>query len=233
MGSNLSKILNDALSYAVPGLCFGCNALLYRGEQLLCAFCRNELPLTDFNYSTENHADRLFYGRCHVEKAAAMLYYSECGVVPNLIHSLKYRGQEQIGRWLGEWYGHILAREPRLQNVSVVLPVPLHPRKRRKRGYNQAAGFGKAIAGRLGARYCGENLCKRINTPSQTTKNRWRRWKGAAGVFDLRRPWELEGKDILIVDDVLTTGATLESCVAVLERVRKKRIFIAVMAVVP
>jgi ComF family protein len=168
-----------------------------------------------------------------VEKAAAMLYYSDSGVVPNLIHSLKYRGQERIGHWLGSWYGLTLSREPRLENVSVVLPVPLHARKQRKRGYNQSAVFGRAIAERLGAFYCGDNLYKRKDTPTQTTKNRWKRWKSAAGAFGLRRPSELEGKDVLLVDDVLTTGATLESCLAAMETVRDKRIFIAVIAIVP
>lgn len=233
IGSNLSKILNDALTYVVPDLCFGCNASLYRGEQLLCAFCRNELPLTDFNFRVENHADRLFYGRCHVEKTAAMLYYPENGVARNLIHHLKYKGQERIGQWLGGWYGPILKREARLNGVSVVLPVPLHPRKKRKRGYNQVSAFGQAIAANLGVAYSENHVYKRENTPTQTTKNRWKRWKGADGAFGVRHPEDLEGRDILIVDDVLTTGATIESCVKALETVRDKRIFVAAMAVVP
>lgn len=233
MGSNLSKVLNDVLTYIVPELCFGCNASLYRGEHLLCAFCRNELPLTDFNWEAENLADRLFYGRCPVEKVTALLYYSENGVVQNLIHSLKYRRQEKIGKWLGYWFGQILQKECHLNKIDVVIPVPLHPQKLRKRGYNQSSAFGKAVAVCLGANFSEIHLYKRSRGLTQTTKNRWKRWRSTQGTFGLRRPEELEGKNILIVDDVLTTGATLEACIDALAPVRNKRIFIAVMAVVP
>jgi ComF family protein len=217
----------------VPELCFGCNAVLYRGEHLLCAFCRNELPLTDFNFRDENPADRLFYGRCRVKKVSAMFYYPENGIVRNLIHHLKYRKQERIGGWLGAWYGQQMQEEPNLKNVSMVLPVPLHRRKRRKRGYNQCSRFGKAIAHSLGAVYSEEHLVKVNRSRTQTSKNRWKRWKSTKGAYRLRRPWELEGRDILIVDDVLTTGATLEACVGALDPVKDKRLFIAVMTVVP
>ncbi|MGB5189591.1 MAG: phosphoribosyltransferase family protein [Robiginitalea sp.] len=230
---NLSKILNDALTYIVPELCFGCNAVLYRGEHLLCAFCRNELPLTDFNFRVENPADRLFYGRCRVEKVSAMLYYAENGIVRNLIHHLKYRKQEKIGAWLGDWFGQQIQGESSLHGISIVLPVPLHPKKKRKRGYNQCSRFGSTIAGHLGAVYSEKHLIKTTRTRTQTTKNRWKRWKNTEEAFRLRHPWEFEGRDILIVDDVLTTGATLEACVHAFNSVRDKRLFIAVMTVVP
>ena len=217
----------------VPELCFGCNAVLYRGEHLLCAFCRNELPLTDFNFRDENPADRLFYGRCQVEKVSALLYYPENGIVRNLIHHLKYKKQERIGGWLGSWFGQQIRDEPLLKGVSVVLPVPLHPKKKRKRGYNQCSRFGKVIAEHLGAVYSEKHLLKNTPTRTQTSKNRWKRWKSTEAAYRLQRPGELEGRDILIVDDVLTTGATLEACVRALDSVIDKRIFIGVMAVVP
>lgn len=233
MGSNFPKILNDALSFVVPELCFGCNAALYRGERLLCAFCRNELPLTDFKGCTENLTDRLFYGRSPVEKATALFYYTENGVVQKLIHSLKYRGQERVGIWLGQWMGVKLLDQPVFRSVNIVLPVPLHPKKKRKRGYNQSSAFGKAIAKHLGAVYSETHLYRPHSSFTQTTKNRWKRWESTRGNFCLRKKEDLEGKDILIVDDVLTTGSTLEACVHALDAVRDKRIFIAVMAVVP
>ena len=126
----------------VPPHCFGCNDVLYRGEHVLCAFCRNELPLTDYNFRDENAVDRIFYGRCSVIKAGALLYYSENSIVQRLIHGLKYRGLEQTATYLGACYGAALSREPVLRGVDFVLPVPLHKNKARKRGYNQCARFG-------------------------------------------------------------------------------------------
>jgi ComF family protein len=233
MLSNLSKILNDVNTFVVPARCFGCNATLYRGEQLLCAFCRNELPLTEYNFMEENSADRIFYGRSRIVKAGAFLYYIEKGVVQQLLHGLKYRGQERVGSFLGAWYGQQLSREPLLKGIDYVLPVPLHRKKERRRGYNQCSRFGQEIARCLGARYSEKFLIREIPTPSQTGRERWGRWQNASGAFRLRQPGLLEHRRILLVDDVITTGATLESCCEALWAHSNVQVFIAVMAVVP
>lgn len=233
MISNLSKILNDVNTFVVPQTCFGCNAALYRGEHLVCAFCRNELPLTEYNFSEENPADHLFYGHSEVLKAAALFFYKENGMVQHLIHGLKYRGMEQIGSFFGKWYGAILSRDRALGKIDYVLPVPLHRRKMRKRGYNQCAGFGKEIAGALGARFSEDLLVRRSASPTQTSKNRWLRWKGTKDAFTAPRPRELEGRQILLVDDVVTTGATLGACCEALKMMRPGGIYIAAMAIVP
>ncbi len=230
---NLSKVLNDLNTVVVPAHCFGCNDLLYRGEHVLCAFCRNELPLTEFTFREENAVDRIFYGRCGVSKAGALLYYTENGIVQQLIHGLKYRGLQKTGTFLGAWYGSQLAREPVLKDIDIVMPVPLHKTKERKRGYNQCTRFGQQIARHLGARYAENLLVKTARTHTQTTQDRWNRWKGIRRAFSSPQPGTLKGKRVLLVDDVITTGATLEACCEVLETVGCRQLFIAAMAFVP
>jgi ComF family protein len=233
MVSNLSKILNDVNTFVVPKTCFGCNAVLYRGEHLLCAFCRNELPLTEYNFSAENAADRLFYGHSGVRKAAALFFYHQNGMVTQLIHGLKYRGMEQIGSFFGKWYGALLSRDTGLGAIDYVLPVPLHQKKERKRGYNQCTRFGLELARALGGEFSATLLVRERSSRTQTVKNRWHRWKGTRGAFIAQSPEDLEGKRILLVDDVITTGATLGACCEALDHIPHGGIYIAAMAMVP
>ena len=233
MISNLSKILNDVNTFVVPETCFGCNAVLYRGEHLLCAFCRNELPLTEYNFSVENTADRLFYGHSGVRKAASLFFYNQNGMVPHLIHGLKYRGMEQIGSFFGKWQGALLSRDTGLEPIDYVLPVPLHRKKERKRGYNQCARFGMELARALEAKFSAGLLVRRSSSQTQTVKNRWHRWKGTKDAFLAPSPQDLEDKRILLVDDVITTGATLGACCEALKYIPHGGIYIATMAIVP
>ena len=233
MFAKVSKIVNDLETFLVPCRCFGCNAHLYRGESLLCAFCRNELPLTEYNFRSENPVDRLFFGQKAVEKASAFLFYSPGGLVQKLVHQLKYRGREQLGDLFGDWYGLQLRAEPALHGLDYVLPVPLHPRKRRQRGYNQCSRFGRRIAAHLGARYSERHLVRSAHSRTQTARGRWNRWEGVRGGFSLQNPGDLEGCRILLVDDVITTGATLEACVEALAPLSRKTLLLAALATVP
>ena len=228
----VSKILNDINTILFPHLCFGCNARLYRGEKVLCALCRDELPITDHNYSTENAVDKAFYGRVPIKKGAAFLYFEENGVVKNLIHHLKYKGQKQIGAFLGDWFGSQLKSRKEHPKVDLVIPVPLHPKKRRKRGYNQVEDFGKKLADHLGAEFSDSILMKSRHTPTQTTKNRWHRWKFQQDEYHVERLDLLQGKRILLVDDVITTGATLESCSKALLQAPDVQVYLGAMACV-
>ena len=234
MPSEFSKILNDIGRFLVPERCFGCNALLYRGEQLLCAFCRNELPLTDYSFTAENAADLKLYGRIPFKKASSFLRYQEGGLVQRLIHALKYRRQEQIGELLGRWYGWYLKADPGLPQIDWVVPVPLHPRKKRRRGYNQCTRFGQEIAGYLEARYTERHLLRRRFGHSQTREGREVRALNALEAFYVPSPGQLNGCRVLLVDDVITTGATLEGCSNALYRWNAGiELYIATMAVVP
>jgi ComF family protein len=140
---------------------------------------------------------------------------------------------EQIGSLFGKWYGALLSRDAGLETMDYVLPVPLHPKKERKRGYNQCALFGMEMARALGAQFSSTLLIRKRSSRTQTVKNRWQRWKGAKDAFIAPLPQDLEGKRILLVDDVVTTGATLGSCCEALEHIPHKGVYIASMAIVP
>ncbi|WP_276388754.1 ComF family protein [Eudoraea chungangensis] len=231
--SKLSNIVNDINAVLLPRLCFGCNARLYRGEQHLCAFCRNQIPLTDYDYVVENAVDRIFYGRIDIKKASSFLFYMEKGITKNIIHHLKYNNQPVIGDFLGTWYGQILQQTKQLQNIDYVIPVPLHRSKLKKRGYNQVDSFGKRIAQSLQSRFLSTCLVKTANTKTQTKKGRFFRSKYTSDLYKIIDKEVLSNKSVLLVDDVITTGATIEACAKALDKVKNIKIYILTMAVVP
>ncbi len=231
--TKLPNIINDLNTVLLPRVCFGCNARLYRGEQILCTPCRDQIPLTEFNFSEENSLDRTFYGRITIKKASSFLFFNDIGVVKNLIHYLKYRNQSQIGTFLGDWYGSQLKNDKGLPAIDMVLPVPMHPKKLKKRGYNQVEGFGKRLAHHLNAAYCDDILLKTTHTKTQTQKSRIFRWQHQSPSFAIAKPHRLAHKKILLVDDVVTTGATLEACAKAINDESNVTIYIATMAMVP
>ncbi len=142
MHSKLSNILNDINTVLLPRVCFGCNAHLNRGEYLICTVCRNDLPLTEYTFNEENAVDRTFYGRINIKKASSFLFFAENGVVKNLLHNLKYKDQQEIGTFLGDWYGQVLKEDPGLNEIDFIVPVPLHHKKLRKRGTTKLQNSG-------------------------------------------------------------------------------------------
>lgn len=161
------------------------------------------------------------------------MYYAETGIVRNIIHYLKYKNQPEIGRFLGEWYGQLLKEQGLGDKVDIVIPVPLHKKKLRVRGYNQVELFARSIAEKLNCEYCDSALVKTSHSSSQTRKNRWFRSLGGDQAFVLAEPELLTGKNILLLDDVITTGATMEACVRALKTAGNTEVYLASMAVVP
>ena len=162
-----------------------------------------------------------------------MLFYNQEGIVKNLIHALKYKGQEQVGEFLGDWFGESLKNGIPQATFDYIIPVPLHPKKLRKRGYNQVEGFGKKLAHHLQAEYRNDLLIKTANTRTQTRKSRLYRWMGSRALYKLKHPPVLDNKNVLLVDDVITTGSTLEACSEALHKVKNIKVSVATMAVVP
>ena len=228
----LAKIINEINNILLPRACFGCNAQLFRGEHVLCAVCRHDVPLTDHNFVQENAVDRIFYGRIPIKKAASFTFFSKNGLVKNLLHWLKYKNQEQIGTFLGEWCGANLSNDPNLKHIDVVIPVPLHPKKLKKRGYNQVARFAQEIAKNLQVAYRDDVLLETINTKTQTKKDRQLRWESSKKAFQVNTTSPFNYKHVLLVDDVITTGATIESCAHVLMQDKDIEVSVLSMAVV-
>lgn len=188
------------------------------------------LPKTNFHTEANNPVARSFWGRAPIEQAAAYYYFKKGSGVQNILHNLKYKGQTKLGESIGYMYGAELKQSPHFAGVDVVLPVPLHKKKQRKRGYNQSEHFARGLAQSLGAKLDTTSLLKTTHTDSQTKKNRLERVDNVANVFTVAAPQQLAGKHVLLVDDVITTGATIEACALQLAGVTGIRISVAGIA---
>lgn len=212
-----------------PAHCLGCSNPITNNLSPLCVYCRHQLPLTRFESQTRHPMDQLFYGRVPIESSIALCYFKKGGIVQQLVHHLKYRGQQQIARFFGEWLGALMVESKNFQTIQAVVPVPLHKKRFRKRGYNQVAWFGKAIALQLGIPYYENILVRHKNTQTLVLKNRQQRWETLLNAFKIAEKNTLKNKHILLVDDVLTTGATLEACAEKLRELEGVRVSIATM----
>lgn len=214
-------MFQDLLALFFPESCFACNGSLTRGENYICTDCNVKLPYTDFHVhgATElNPLQRRFWGKVPVRFAFSYLYFQSKGSVQRLLHQLKYRGAKELGEHLGQRYGSILHGHQYHENFDLIVPVPLHKSKLRKRGYNQSEHFAIGLAAAMEVPVKVDVLVRTINTTTQTHKDRYNRWQNVEQVFKVVKPELLSEKSILLVDDVLTTGATLEACaVALLE----------------
>jgi ComF family protein len=213
-----------------PKTCTGCNGLLLESEQELCTGCRHDMPFTLHHLNANNETAKKFSGRLPLEHASSMIYFHKEGIGQQLIHNLKYRGRQPIGTLLGQWYVPDLKNVEALQSVTDVIPVPLHKRKLRERGYNQVAGFGKAVAEGLGANYTENILVRTSYTKTQTTKNLAARADIISSAFDVASAEGHSGKHFLLIDDVITTGATLEACGRALLKIPEARLSIVTIA---
>ena len=188
------------------------------------------MPLTQHHLNPENDAYKKFYGRIPVEHVSALVYFHKKGIVQELIHSLKYRGQEAIGTVLGEWYAEELKNIPVLSTVDTIIPVPLHLKKLRERGYNQVTEFGNALAKSLQIPVNTSILFRQVYSKTQSQKNRLGRTEGIDTIFDVSFDEKDHNKHFLLIDDVITTGATLEVCAKALLKIPGTKISIVCMA---
>jgi ComF family protein len=206
------KYLKHLFSLFYPNVCMACSNALLAGEQHICINCLITLPKTHFHVDDDNPVARSFWGRAPVKSAAAYYYFKKGTGVQNLLHNLKYKGQKDMGVSLGLAYGAELKQSANFNSVAVIIPVPLHKKKLRQRGYNQSEYFAKGLAQGMGAVLDTASLIKSVHTQSQTKKSRIERVKNVEDVFTVTNTQQLAGKHVLLVDDVITTGATIEAC---------------------
>ncbi len=227
---HIIHLWDDLLCLFFPNLCAGCGRTLVRGEKVICTACLFHLPKTFFHHDTDNPLSKVFWGRVNLEGVAAYVYFQKGGTVQRLLHQLKYKGQKEIGIQMGRLYGPELKTAEVFRSADVIVPVPLHPRKLRKRGYNQSLMFAEGLSSAMGIRLETRSLYRKEYSQTQTRKSRYNRWENVEYIFAVRNPEKLNDKHILLVDDVITTGATTEACAQVLLKVPGVRVSVAAIA---
>lgn len=224
------NILKNLSNLLFPKSCNGCGSHLCSYEVSICLRCRHELPLTRHLLHPQNETFKKFYGKFPVEHASSIVYFNKKGIVQQLIHNLKYKGAQDIGTFFGEFYASQIKENAALKTVSEVIPIPLHPKKQKERGYNQVTRFGKALAETLKIP-CNEKLLFRNRySKTQTAKNIFSRSELNAELFDVKFSEKDHGKHFLLIDDVITTGATLEACGKALLKIPGAKISIITIA---
>lgn len=209
-----------------PMACLGCGTGLEEGEEVLCATCHADLPLTRYWEVKDNPIERMFWGKLPIERASSFLFFSKGGKVQAMLHKLKYKGRQSVGRYLGRTYAQALAHHAAI-DYDAVIPLPLHRSKLRKRGYNQCTSIAEGMSAEWGIPAWHHAVIRREANESQTRKGRFERWENVKDLFVVNAPSELAGKHVLLIDDVITTGATMEACATALLKVPGIKVSIA------
>ena len=222
----------DFLSLIFPVLCQACGASLHNTETPICTNCLFNLPRTWYHMlpQAQNPVAKTFWGRVPLRNASAYYRFTKSGKVQHLLHALKYNGRQDVGHTIGRFYGADLAADKNYQSIDAIVPLPLHPARQRKRGYNQAQAFADGLATQLRVSVLPHACARAKHTTTQTDKGRYDRWTNTQGIFEVKNPQALTGKHILLVDDVITTGATIEACAQAILQVPNTTLSVAAIA---
>ena len=230
---NFIKNITDSISHLLfPHNCIGCNTDIINDNALLCAKCAYQMPSTKYFSAPDNPVDKIFFGRVKVENAAAGFYYTKESLVQHLMVQLKYKGNKEVGFYLGCLIGYEIQKTTRFNDVEALIPLPLNAKRQFKRGYNQAMEICKGIESVWQKPIINDAVIRTVNNSTQTHENRINRWLNVDGIFMVTNPAAIAGKHILLVDDVVTTGATLESCGSVILKAPNTKLSIACVATV-
>ena len=224
------NLWDDFISLLLPRLCYGCGDHLLRNEKLICTECYAVIPHTNFHKDGDNPVARLFWGRCMIAHAAAFSFYNRGSRIRNIIHNLKYKGITELGHELGRIYALSFRSSGFISDIDVIVPVPLHDLKKRTRGYNQSALIASGISSVTGHPVNEDCLIRSNPSATQTRRSRYERWTNVNGIFKVVMEDSLKGNHILLVDDVITTGSTIESCASELLKIEGTRVSVIAIA---
>ena len=205
-------LLFDLINLVYPRACLSCGDLLHKSENFLCLLCLTSLPKTNFHLEEDNHVTRKFSGKTKIENASAYYFYTKDSLVQNLIHKIKYKGFINASYEIGKNYGRELLTKENYRSVDIIIPVPLHKKKQRKRGYNQSEYFARGLGYSMDKEVNNNILFRVLETETQTKKKIYERWLNVRSIFMIKNSYIIEGKHILLVDDVITSGSTICSC---------------------
>lgn len=225
----LGEYFRDFSHLIFPFNCLGCGNALDEGELPICDHCREHLPLTHYWRFEENSVEKLFWGKLKIDHACAFTFFTQGGIVQKLIHQLKYKGKTESGELMGQFFGDVL-KETDYANIDMIIPVPLHKDKFKKRGYNQCEFIASGISEKLNKPVITESIARVRANETQTKKGLYERWINVKELFRVEQPELIEGKHVLLVDDVITTGATLEACAGAVLQVPGTRVSLAALA---
>jgi ComF family protein len=226
----LRGYLADFISLLFPQLCPACGVGLVANEKLICTHCLYNLPFTNFHLQHDNIVARQFWGKINLEGAYALYYFAKGGKVQNLMHHFKYKGMKAIGNLLGNMAGEQLIKNDLFNTIDVIIPVPLHKIRLKQRGYNQSTCFAEGLAQKLAVGVDDDNLTRIKATETQTHKSRFARFENMQEVFFIKNPEKLINKHVLLVDDIVTTGSTLEACGIQLLKIPGLKLSVATIA---
>ena len=230
MIAQLKNIVGSTMHLLYPHVCTGCGSDLLEADSLLCLTCMHDLPHTNFAALPNNPVEKDFWGRINLVAAYSQFYFSKAFLMQHLIHHLKYKGNTKIGFYLGEIMGKTMLQSNRFSTMDALLPLPLYPDKEHKRGYNQATVICNGISSVMNIPVLSSAVIRQHATETQTRKHRTERWENVKDSFKVVKPGELNGKRLLLVDDVVTTGATLEACGNVMLQAADVKLGIATLA---
>ncbi len=225
---NIREYANDFFNLMFPRVCINCRTILVYQEEHLCTACRLSIPKTGFHLKKDNPLFQKFVSEPKVKEVATYMHFNKFGIAQKIIHELKYNNRPEIGIMMGRWYAQELKEAK--WNFDMIISVPLHPSKLKKRGYNQSDQIALGISEVLGIPV-EKDIASRIRkTTTQTKKSKVQRWQNLDSVYQINKPEQIEGKNLLIVDDVLTTGATIGQLVSEISKFPVNNIFIATIA---
>jgi ComF family protein len=228
---NLAKDILHSFSHLFfPHSCAGCGNDIISEKQILCIRCNSQLPLTGFELHNNNPIEKSFWGRIPIYNAMGLLHFTKDSILQNLMHQFKYKGKKEIGFYFGNMIGNAIIRSGRFENINALIPLPLFSSKEKKRGYNQSTILCEGISEIMQLPILKNAVIRTTATETQTHKNRIERWQNINGKFEIVNMSSLRNKHVLLVDDVTTTGATLEACAIELLKAEDIKVSIATLA---